>query len=801
MSGMRGRLTMLGWLAMLLVGWIVVPRTAAVEENDSEQLVVYPLITDSAVRYRLFQQDDPRIRVLVWLETPRPEVLNEEESWLFGFSMTTSGPHGDEEREHWTRSRLTVLDEDGLAVESELADRVVTDSRIIDIEPAGLRQGGTLTIKPLGLEADQRLMVRVLERRPENPLLKRLPERVVEKLARTYPMPWPGLRDSERQWHLARWHQALGPEDSPDGVQLTVWAEPSWAPTSVDEGYRLGPGESTAVNLRGPATLWVDSTWESSGLEASLIPEVVATEEVEGGELGARKVVVPEGTTWSLRWHNGWRADAAILRFTVDPDQGQSFGEPPGASGAQPQEPERRRITVYRAGPERQSIEVPVDGGRSWGVLRVEARPLAPETWLEDPTQELTHGVTVNYRVLDEEGDEMHAGSWEAPYIHAPFERYVEISEARRELFPLRNDIFPWRAEDEPVSERDVRYLYHRKGARTVIFEADGLVDLRFLAPLEVEPVIAPEYGVPDTFSARYHPWEFAPYVTIGPLNHEALVLAEQLFRFDATVRIEPKGQDDDGLGSEGLRTWLVRPIEEYLEHPAFEKVRSRANWRPWFRTLLGREVTLNVGPDGVEVDHRGELGTLNVECGEHKASAELVATAGRVLLNLPEGRHECTVDSPEARLLAQAEGGGTWYAWRSLYRADGRTLTIRVPKNDPVEKLFIRLYTFESTPMNPIEVLVDGGSPAREFNAHSYRTPDRAYRTPTEIKGSASLVNGGELVAWRGVQVTLGDDLPEGSHTITVRVPRGRAVLARFDATWVDPRGAGARHWVEAER
>ena len=796
---MRGRLTVLGWLALLLVGWMLLPRQANSEATDGERLIVYPLSSGDAVSYRVFENPDPRLRILVWLETPTPEVLNEEESWLFGFEMVLQGPGEIQTREHWTRSRLTLL-EDSPAVQGERGERVITDSRIIDIEPEALRRGGLLTLRPRGLEEGQRLMVRVLEQREDSALVQRLPEPVVKKLTRTYPTPWPALENRERRWHMRRWHQALSPEQSPLGEALTVWATPSWAPTSIDDGYRLGPGESTAINLRGPATLWVDSTWEASGAKANLLPELVATEEMDGGELGVDKVVVPEGTTWSVRWHNGWTSDAAILRFTVDPAQGQSFGEPPGASGAQPQEPERRRISVYRAGPDLLPIEIPVDGGRNWGALRVEARPLAPTDWLDDPTTELEHSVPIRFTVLDADGETLHTGSWESPYVHAPFERYVEMSEERRQAFPPRNDRFPWRAESEPMSERDVRYIFHRKGARTVVFEADDLVDLRFLAPLEVEPLIAPEYDVPEGFTSRYHPWELAPYITLGPRNHEALVLAEQFFRFDATVRVEPR-EEREGYSNKGVRTWRVRPVERYLEHPIFEKVRSRAVWRPWYRTLLGPEASLAVGPDGLEVDHRGDMGKLVMRCDEEIVSADMVSTVGRVVLPLPAGQHRCSIEAPEARLMAHAKGNGTWYAWRSLYRADGRTLTVRVPKSDPVEKLFIRLYTFDSSPMNPIEILVDGGSPERELNVQSYRTPDRAYRLPTEVKGSASLVNGGELVAWRGVQVTLGDDLPEGAHTVTVRVPPGRAVLARFDATWVDPRAAERRHWVEAEQ
>ena len=800
---MRWRLALVGWLMMLAVAWVLLPRTVASEESPFEQIVVYPLESHETVRYRVYEDTEPDLRVLVWLETPAPEVLNEEESWHFGFTMTMKGPEGERVQEHWTRSRLTLLEDSAPAVATERTGSVVTDSRIIDLEPSVLARGGTITLQPLGLEPGQRLLVRVLKQRAPDDLLKRLPEGVVDRLERTYPVPWPALNTRERSWHLSRWHRALGADDvATPGIPLTLLAVPSLAPTSVDEGYRLGPGESTAVNLTGPATLWVEQTWEESGSEARLLPQVVSTHEVEGGELGATRVTVPEGTTWSLRWHNAWENDAVILRFTVDPPQGQSWGEPPGASGAQPQEPERRRISVYRAGPGRLPIEVPVDGGRPWGALRVEARPLAPD-WILDPTQSVEAGATISFVVLDEQGEELGRGAWEAGYVHAPFERYVEISEERKHLFAPRDSEHPLRAEDDPIAERDIRYLYHRQGARTVVFEADALVDLRFLAPLEVEPEIAPEYGLPKPFLARYHPWELAPYVVIGPSNHEALVQAEQFFRFDATVRIEPREEPEDLAG--GLRTWLVRPIEHFFEHPAFEKVRSRGVWRPWYRTLLGVEARLEVGPDGLEVDHRGSLGSLTLQCGEEEAwqaTAELISSAGRVLLDLPEGQHTCSVDGPEnTRLLASAKGDGAWYAWRSLYRADGRTLTVLVPKNEPKERLFIRAYTLDDQPLAPMEVLVDGGTPERTMNAHSFRTPARSFRTPEEVKGSAWLVNGGELVAWRGMQVTLGEDLLDGGHRVSITVPAGRTVLLRFDGTWVDPTVALEKHWVEAER
>ena len=211
------------------------------------------------------------------------------------------------------------------------------------------------------------------------------------------------------------------------------------------------------------------------------------------------------------------------------------------------------------------------------------------------------------------------------------------------------------------------------------------------------------------------------------------------------------------------------------------------------------------MGPEGLGVDHRGALGELTLRCGDEgslQATAELVASAGRVLLDLPQGAQTCTVHGPpDTRLLANAKGDGPWYAWRSLYRADGRTLTVYVPKDEAMERLFIRTYTEGDAPLSPMEILVDGGIPDRTMNAHSYRTPERSFQSPEEVKGSAILVNGGDLVAWRGMQVTLGEDLPSGTHRVSITVPAGRTVLLRFDGTWMDPSVSQPSHWVEAER
>lgn len=797
---MKRRLLALGWVMLALVVLCLRPWKGVEDAGSGERQVFYALDPGGEITFRV-GADESRMRVLARLETEDPGTLDEATTWRFGVGLELEGGGQTHNRAHWTRSRLTLLPDGTPAAVTPETGKIVTDTRIVDLELAPHMQGGgVLRVRPVDLEPGQRLLVRSFREttRTRAELAGGEPVSVQERLARTYPLPWPELSAQERFWFSTRKRLTLPAEELKGGatVALTRYASPSAAPTSETWGYKLNPGESTAVNVHGPAVLrvWAAGERDKRDPSASNLPiELVdaSVEAVEGGSLAPHRVEVPEGALWSLHWHRDWEDPPVYLSFELDPDQGQSWGEPPGAGGAQPLAPERRRLTLWRADEGLDAIEVPVAAAKRWGALRVEARPLSDAAWKKHPEQPEGPTVTVDWEAVDAAGEVLERGSWEVPFVHAPYERFVE-------------------QEDEPVSEPLARFLYHPQDAVSLRFTSDAPVDLRFSVPLDVRPLRAPEYGLSAGWRGRYAPWELAPYVAVGPSNALELTLAERQLRLDATVRIEPR-EESALLASAGqhtadgaLRTFSVRPMGRPALHPILEPVRKPGPFQDFHRTRLGARTELEIPETGVvQVDYRvprEALGqSLVLRCGDVELERSLVSSAGVLTLSgLPSGTQSCALQAPEGFFLADVPGKGARWARRTLYRLDGRTLRVRVPVSDPVELLYARTYTLPGRPAPLIQVLVDGGELERRPGITERRTPAARSFVPVEARGQARLISGGALQAWSGMPVVLGDDVAPGEHFLEFTVPGDNGpVYVRFDGSWRSAQVRVDAHWV----
>jgi len=796
---MRWRLISIGWLVVTaLLVWLepwAEARTGFTPKGV-ERVVLFALSEGDEASFRVGRSEEG-LRVLTYLETERPDVLDEAETWLYGLNIDLVGEHRTVSREHWTRSRLTLLDDEEPATRSPDEGRVITDSRIIDLVPGEhMSDGGGLVVRPKGLRDGERMLVRVfrVEQDPGVSVVAALSRTARARIDRLYPLPWPKLSDTELRYHTGLKRTTLpAAQLTGDTVAVLRHAVPSLAPSSMDWGYRLEPGEATAVNLRGPAVLEIyestDETVHEPVPSQRLIELVDASPEpVEGGRVTPARVEVPAGAIWSLRWFTSFDEEPILLSFKLKPDQGHSWGEPPGAGGAEAQEPERRRITAYRLDEGMGPIDVPVVAARDWGILRIEARPLADDVWKAAPGADPGQPpVTIAWQALDEEGLVLDEGSWTATFDHAPFERYVE--DDSDETFY------------EPISEKTTRYLYHRREAVTLRFSADAPVDLRFLYPLNVQPLRAPEYGLPSGFIGRYAPWELAPYVAVAPSNHDELVIEERLQRFDATVRIEKRAEDDD-IGSR--TTWVVFPWNTDERHPVFERITKPKAWAGWLRTKLGLATTLTVEDEGLTVEYRVSEEHLGREvdllCGEERFGAQVLeVTTGLLEWSVPPGEALCTLEAPPGLWLAKADGDGERWGRRTLWRADSRPLRVTAWVDEPSEVIFVRAYT-ASGRAPQLTLTLDDGAPVRQATATTSRTATSKRFTPTEINGTAQLVNGGELIAWEGMRFGMGDDLARGKHrlTITAEGVGGEPVFVRMDASWQQAREESVRHWTE---
>lgn len=797
---MRWRLIAFGWFVVAgLMAWLQpwADAGSGFTPRGVERVVLFALSEGDEATFRVGRSEEG-LRVLTYLETDRPETLDEAETWLYGVGIELVGEDRTVFREHWTRSRLTLIEDEEPATRSPDEGRVITDSRIIDLVPGEhMSEGGGLVLRPKGLRPGERMLVRVfrVEQDPGVSVVAALSRTARERIDRLYPLPWPTLSDTELRYHTGLKRTTLpAAELTGESVAVLRHAVPSLAPSSMDWGYRLEPGEATAVNLRGPAVLEIftaaDDTLQSPTPSKMLIEVVKAQGDPKMGSITPARVEVPAGAIWSLRWFNGWGSEPVSLSYTLRPRQGQSWGEPPGAGGGEPQEPERRRITYYRVGPELEAIDVPVVAAREWGVLRVETRPIADDVWKAAPAADPGQmPATVHWQALDEDGEVLDEGDWKATFDHAPFERYVEVD----------HDEVGY----EPVSEKTTRYVYHRKKAVTMRFSADRVVDLRFLYPLDVQPLRAPEYGLPSGFTGRYAPWELAPYVAVAPSNHDDLVLEERLQRFDATVRIEKRAESPE-LASR--RTWVVFPWNIEAQHPVLEPLKMPKPWDTWHRTRMTREHALQVADEGLAIEYRVDDEALGSEvllvCESQPLEAQVLeVTTGTLEWPLTEGENTCSVEGPEGLYLAKAEGDGVRWGRRTLWRADNQTVRVTAWIDEPLEVIYVRAYT-PSGRAPKLSISIDGGEPLRRATATTMRTAPSKHFTPTEPVGSAQLVNGSTLVAWQGMRYAMGDDLARGRHSLQVRAEGvgGEPVYIRMDATWIQDREETVRHWTEEQ-
>ncbi|MFH1466611.1 MAG: hypothetical protein ABIO70_19655 [Pseudomonadota bacterium] len=809
---MRYLPALLGWLVVVtVVSLLVMAQLSRDQEAPGSRELYYAVAPGQEVDIRLLA-DEPRLRIMAHLEAPDPGVADEATTWLYGLKLILTPSDGAPiTREHWTRSRRTILPDGSPALLAARHDRVVTDSRIIEIEPAHLLPaGGTLTLQPLLERPDQRLLLRVYRERPtqllEETRLLGSPEKRQVRTEGVYPFPWDALEPAEQE-HVMGWiRERLHAESqTAESVPMHRLGSPSPAPTHPSTGWRLDPGQATAITLRGPCTLNVATELaepepgeETKGLplETSLVDASPRPRPVDADALSAFRWEVPDGALWSIRWSNPWEKPAVAMRFSVSPPAGHSWGEPPGAGGEEPQTPERRRLAHFRADQGLGPVVIPVASGTDWGSLRVDARPLPPEAWLTPvldggaPPADLTPApVRVRYTAYDTDGQALGAGSFEAAFSYSPFERYVEGEQ-------------PW------VSEETEVHLFHPFNATTLEFTADAPVDLRFLVPLQVEPVRAPEYSLPEGWTGRYAPWELAPYVSLSPLNVQELIEEHRLDRIDATVRIEPSRRRARG---ESRHTALLEPNGNLPAYPLAERFHSGAPWKSWHRTRLDGPTEIEIPAGGtLTVDYRvdspaaGQL--VDLACAGVGLRLPLTASAGLLRFGgLPAGRQPCTLRAPAGEFLARAPGSGERWTRRTVFRGDNTTLTLPVEVvHGDSTIVYVRAYSVDSTHAPVLHTVLDDGHARRHGGPSQQFT--RADRSVTlERTGSTGRLedrDAGLLTAWEGVRLELGDDLVAGTHQITVQVeqPEGAfgPVFLRFETNRGSEEPELPEHWAQ---
>ncbi|MEE2750879.1 MAG: hypothetical protein VX519_05575 [Myxococcota bacterium] len=795
-------LPVLGWA--LLIGGLteaLVNQEATVPGSIGDRTLYYSLTTDQSVGLRLGPEDQS-LTLQALLEVPQPSSTEESQTWLYGVQVSIIPPDSDPTvQTFWLRSRRSLLANGGDRIRGAARGRVVTDSRRVELELAGLAsRGGLLRVTPILEDPEQTLLLRV-ERNSRAPALD-----VATYLADTHLMEerterrtsvlWAALEAEERVRVAGSKTEPLGAEHLSGGTRALHRLGPAHAvPTSNPLGDNLQPGESTQLTLQGPCRLHV-RTQDEAGTDLYIEPlrtiilgnhppeedsDTATPKSAQGGPLE-----IPPGALWNLQWTAPPDGDGVQIRFRSEPGQACVWGETSGQEGQTHITPETRRFTAWRLQPNDVPLSVPVATGKEFGHLVVEARALPPGNWTPlagNPPPE--DAPRVSYEIVGDHDVVLAEGAFDAPFRQDSLLHRIE---------PAR----------EAMSEATRVQVLHPYRATTIRFRSDAPVDLRFLVPMDVERVRSSAYELPKGWEPNHAPWELAPYVSIPPANAEALVESHQLVRFDATVGPRPV-QPSSAPGA--WKTSAIAPQVAGESHLISEPVkRVRRIWRDWERTRLEPENTLLVPPHGrISIDYRVNPlfagRPISLTCGETTVVSHLPAAAATVRFDgLPSGEQNCQLSAPLGRYLADVPGDGRRWARRRVYRADGRTLRVRVPVPQGGTSLFVRTYTLQNAEHPSLEVRVDDGRPNRIWGLVERVTPAiiRYQPPPRGSKAWLEDRSSGSLVPRRALYIPLGDDLEPGTHEVTLTLPASKKpVFVRFDSgSTPEPQDTQDAHW-----
>lgn len=765
-------------------------QSSSQEYTEGMSGLTYALEADGLVRLQIDHPDEP-LFLRVHLELPQDSQLQADETVVYGVNVTTNSLDGDSHSQDlWLRSRVSLDDVGEPTLIGPQSDRSVTDGRHLelDLKPL-LGNGGQVAFSPLLNHPESRLLLRV-ERQPKA-LQMRLPwlggAILSSRTARFTALPWTSLTREEIQRIWADNRRPLSAVAlKGDTVTLIRRGEVTPSPLARIEPTRLSPGQSTTMTLQGPCSLTVSaqSLVENEGVPADWMPTV---ERIQGrapnGEdrISASAIEVPTGSLWSVHWTAPEDRSGLELSFLADSGKACVWGQLTGSVWEKDLAPETRRFTAWSL-ETAEELLVPVASGSGRGVLVVEARPHYPSDWVPDPSPSAPLNTILRYQFEDQAGNVMGTGRAAVEQTTEPYDRRIEPHTG-------------WMGKVTRLS------LQHPPQATQIRFQTEGALDLRFLVPIPVEEERGAVYALPSGWTAQNAPWNLAPYVSLTPLQSDALLDNQRLVRFDATVkprkvlRSRPEGAQD---------TRVLIPEGQRLRHGVLEAVRRPGAWRSWHRTALSRTTRVNVPETGIlRVDYRTnavEPGEFQLNCDGQEFVQPLNAGAGTLRLSgLKPNWNLCRLSAPSGEYVVDAPGSGRRMARRGLYRLTDR---LKVEVDVPIggTTVFVRAYTKTGVRASPVTLKVDGGRPRIRSGSVRFPTTPIQRRTPQPVERSAQLIDQerGQLQAHKGLFITLGDDLIPGKHTVEVSLPEGAdPIFVRFDSSAAPLSETNTlRHW-----
>ena len=486
--------------------------------------------------------------------------------------------------------------------------------------------------------------------------------------------------------------------------------------------------------------------------------------------------------------------------------------------------PDFRRTEVWATGPGCAPLELELPGASAEELarlLRVDARLLSPEV---DPAATQPAPV-IRVALVDGSGEPVGEAEFGGASGVDPFEsavgppRAVDAvpcvaagiggsgtgESAGPQLRTVELTSRPF-AVGEPLSAR----VLAPSGARRILVQSTHPVAISLYAFLSSSKGAQLEAPYRDHTSEPTR-WRNAPYSLghwhlLRPGNHRALAESGAALTLLSQVRLEPAGPGsgegagtpvtiypagapmsreiveldselgDDARGADPLRGIFTRLQPNQKARVRFE---GRTPSRPELR---------------VDVDDPAALGAdvrIRVDGTVVKRFRLRTARTRELLPPVKPGVRELVIESDAPGVTALLNrgpaGGSDALRVRTVYRV-GDGLRVPVKKRGPgPATLNIVVYTPEPDASEEprLRVMIDGGKPVRLAGVLTPRVTraERELSWPSSRK-PAGTMTGAHKGAWypRTVKVTLGEDLPAGTHWVTVRAMEGAGpAWARF--------------------
>ena len=380
----------------------------------------------------------------------------------------------------------------------------------------------------------------------------------------------------------------------------------------------------------------------------------------------------------------------------------------------------------------------------------------------------------------------------------------------------------------EPVN---VRFIVPPSG-REVRLRTDRPSLLQMSTAVSISPP-QDKLDVPyDTVPLTTMLWRYARYLERGWLtvrahDHDAL-MPERVAALATQARIEPRevppAPELNGVALPPAGRLELQTVVERIASEETAQFVSLWTEGHYTRLVPGRAVKLDLSrfpsrptlpywATGADTDVVGASVRIAVD-GQTAVDKPLAAAHGAIQLPAGlRGVHAVAAETaaPIRLLIDRPPAPGTsaeLYALRSVYRIDaGRTVRVSAVKHGAAPQnvnIVVYARAAAADPGAPVRIVIDGGQPARlpGVAVMKWTLADRTLPMPPADRaatiGFANVARGGALYP-RLIAISLGDDLPAGTHTIDLSVAGTAGVWGRFFTLENAPVAPRALQWRDA--